>query len=114
MTPQLQLKLRAAFRTEADMYLALQTSEAKWKQLERLHIIGQSILSLHLKTHWLMLNLAIEEAKSTEILGQALRLVLVFPGHIFGKLPIGNVGTTRVSAFRPMEIPSDLKGLFNS
>lgn len=64
-----------------------------------------------LETHWLMLKLAIKEANTTESLGQIFRLFLVIPGHILRRLPIGNVGTTRVSAFRKMEIPTDLQDL---
>lgn len=112
MNSRLHIKLKTIFKKEKDNYFTLQDLESKWKQLEKLHIIGQLMMSLHLQTHWLMLNLAIEESKPKEILGQILRLILVFPGHLFGRLPIGNVGTTRVSAFRPMEIPPDLKDLF--
>lgn len=112
MNLPLKTKLKSIFQNEKDKYFKLQESESKWKQLERLYIIGQLVMSLHLQTHWLMLNLAIEEFKPKEILGQILRLVFVFPGHLFGRLPIGNVGTSRVSAFRPMEVPPDMKDLF--
>lgn len=88
-------------------------SQKKWQHLERLHIIGQQFLFKHLHVHWLMLRQACLDRKPYEILGQLLRLSLVFPGHLFGKLPIGNVGSTRVSAFRKMEIPEDLKVYFN-
>ena len=104
-------KLRAAFATEFEKYQTASSSIEKWSYLERLHIIGQLLVSLHLKTHWLMLKLAIKEANATESLGQIFRLFLVIPGHILRRLPIGNVGTTRVSAFRKMEIPTDLQDL---
>lgn len=113
MKLQHEVKLRAVFASELAKYEAENGSLEKWYYLERLHIVGQSNLYLHFRTHWLMLNLAIEEAKEVEILGQVFRLLLVFPGHLLRRLPVGNVGTTRVNAFQRMEVPKDLQELFN-
>ena len=111
MSLQREIKLRAVFASELVKYEAESSSLKKWYYLERLHIVGQSYLILHLKTHWLMLNLAGEEAKVAEVLGQLFRLLLAIPGHILNRLPIGNVGTSRVSAFQRMEVPKDLQEL---
>ena len=111
MSLEREIKLKSVFSFELEKYVVVRQSSEKWQHLERLHILGQSYVLLHLKTHWLMLNLAIEEAKFSEILGQLFRLALVIPGHILNRLPLGNVGTTRVSAFQRMDIPKDLQDL---
>lgn len=88
-------------------------SRKRWQHLERLHVLGQQFLFKHLHVHLLMLRQACIDKNTYEISGQLLRLSLVFPGHLFGKLPIGNVGTSRVSALQKMEIPKDLKTYFD-
>lgn len=88
-------------------------SQKRWQHLERLHVIGQQFLSKHFQVHLMMLKQAFIDKNTYEILGQLLRLSLVFPGYLFGKLPIGNVGSARVSAFKKMEIPEDLKIYFD-
>jgi hypothetical protein len=83
----------------------------RWDLLERLHIIGQFNIKLHYHSHWLMFNEAINDKNLRECFGQLMRLFLVLPGHLFRRLPEGNVGTSRVSAFVPMAVPEDLKKL---
>ncbi len=107
-------KIEDIFYQELFQYRKLLISEMKWVQLERLHIIGQFILRLHFQAHFLMLHLAFKERKFVEINGQILRIILVMPGHIFGLLPLGNIGTSRVSPFQKMEIPDDIFVLFNA
>lgn len=79
-----------------------------WLRLERAHIIGQPVLREHMRSHWLMLGLALRQRDVVECLGQALRLLLVVPGNLSGRLPIGNNGRARVNAFRRMPVPPDL------
>jgi hypothetical protein len=113
MNDKLEDKVKKLFSVELDSLSGLQVSAEKWRKLERLHIIGQLILPLHFKVHFLMLNLAFQERKGSEILGQILRIVLVIPGHMIGRLPIGNVGTSRVSAFKTMPIPDDMRAFLD-
>jgi len=95
----------AAFRAA----LAQGDTMAAWRSLERAHIIGQPVLLEHVRTHWLMLLLARRERDYKEIAGQALRLLLSVPGNLSGRLPIGNNGRARVSAFRSMTVAPDLQ-----
>lgn len=97
------------FNIELNLYKTATSSKDKWYRLERLHIIGQLHFETHLKVHYWMLQLALKENLPKEIFGQLIRLVLVFPGHLIGKLPVGNPGTTRYSAFSSIEVPEDLK-----
>ncbi len=113
MDNQTREKIKDIFKHESNLLSRLEQSDQKWKQLERLHVIGQMVMPLHYRVHYLMLMLAIRERKKVEVIGQILRIILVFPGHLFGKLPIGNIGTTRVSAFKPMAVPADLKDLIS-
>lgn len=114
MDDKTEAKIKKIFKVELSKLELIQTSAEKWQQLERLHVIGQLVMSLHFSVHFLMLNLALKEGKRSEIFGQALRIVLVIPGHLFGRLPIGNVGTSRVNAFKTMPIPENLIGFVES
>lgn len=83
-----------------------------WKKLERLHVIGQQFILKHYLVHILMLRLALKERDIQEVYGQLLRLLMVAPGHLFKKIPYGNIGSSRVSPFQKMYIPEDLKDFF--
>lgn len=48
-----------------------------------------------------------------EAAGQLLRLALAPLGNLTGRLPIGNTGRSTVSAFAPMDIPSDLRAILD-
>lgn len=82
-----------------------------WFHLERAHILGQQQLGLHLHSHWLMLKLAIDQSSWTEIRGQILRLVLTPVGHLTGRLPHGNPGSSRYPMLEPQPLPADLEKL---
>lgn len=105
--------LNSLYEKELQLFLAEDKSQERWQHLERLHIIGQQFLFKHFQVHLLMFRQACIDKNLGEILGQLLRLSLVFPGHLFGKLPIGNIGSSRVSAFKIMAIPEDLKKYFD-
>jgi hypothetical protein len=79
-----------------------------WSSLERAHIAGQASLRLHAETHLRMLGYAIAQRDADEAVGQLIRLLLVPLGHATGRLPLGNSGRTRDSAFKPMPLPPDL------
>ncbi len=80
-----------------------------WRHLERAHIVSQPLLLEHLRSHWLMLKLAMRERDLAESAGQVLRLLLVVPGNLSGRLPTGNSGRAGVSALRPMSVSQDLE-----
>lgn len=105
--------LEAVYRKEWMNYLQTRNDKKmKWSHLERLHVLSQSSFKKHIFIHITMIDEAYNDKNIREFLGQLIRLFLVTPWHIFHRLPIGNIGTTRVSAFTPMEIPEDLRYLF--
>lgn len=87
-------------------------SEA-WSHLERAHILGQQQFIPHLQSHWLMLKLAVDQSDWTEIRGQLLRLLLTPIGHLTGRLPLGNPGSSRYPVLQALPVPDDLQSLLS-
>ena len=106
-------QIRMLFQKEYELYKKSESNDEEWFRLERLHVIGQMFFFLHFKVHFLMLSLAIKQVNFNEIIGQIMRLCLVIPGHLFQRLPRGNVGSTRVSAFTAMPISEELQSLLD-
>ena len=65
-------------------------------------MLGQTSLPLHWRSHTAMLRYALALRDAREAAGQLLRLALVPLGHLLARLPLGNIGRSHVSAFRPM------------
>ncbi|EHL20876.1 hypothetical protein KYG_21089 [Acidovorax sp. NO-1] len=74
----------------------------RWRWLEAAHVLGQTSLPLHWRSHTAMLRYALALRDAREAAGQLLRLALVPLGHLLARLPLGNIGRSHVSAFRPM------------
>lgn len=74
----------------------------RWPWLEAAHVLGQTSLPLHWRSHTAMLRYALALGDAREATGQLLRLALVPLGHLLTRLPLGNIGRSHVSAFRPM------------
>lgn len=85
-----------------------QHPDQAWQLLEAMHVLGQSRLGPHARTHALMLSLAWRTRDLREVLGQGLRLLLTPLGHLTGRLPWGNNGRAHVNAFRPMNVDQRL------
>lgn len=83
----------------------------RWRLLMAAHVAGQYRLRLHWDSHARMLDQAWRERDLREVAGQLLRLALVPLGHALQRLPAGNVGRATVSAFAPMQPPSDVESL---
>ncbi len=83
--------------------------ETAWRALERLHILSQTAFWPHIRAHLEMLGYAVALRDGSEAFGQLVRLALAPLGNLTGRLPIGNTGRARVSAFMPMEIPEQLQ-----
>lgn len=94
------MRYRASRRASDDV--------AAWRALERAHIIAQPYFFAHLASHWHMLRFALTLQDWREAAGQGIRLALVPLGSLTGRLPTGNIGRARVSAFQPMPLPADL------
>lgn len=82
---------------------------AGWRSLEHIHILSQGFELMHLYSHWRMLRYAWTLRDKKEVVGQLMRLALAPIGNLTGRLPFGNTGRSNVSAFQPMEIPSDFR-----
>lgn len=80
----------------------------RWLLLEAAHVVGQTRLGPHLRTHLLMLDLALRDRDWHEAVGQLFRLAIAPLGHALGRLPIGNSGRSDISAFRPMPVRDDI------
>ena len=113
----LRLALRAAVGAWSNERKAARSARtqndapSEWDHLERAHILSQPMAGPHVHTHLAMLGFALRHRNSHEIGGQVLRLVVAGPGSLTGRYPVGNTGGADVSAFRPMPIPEDLRGI---
>jgi hypothetical protein len=78
--------------------------------LERAHVLAQRSTARHCYVHWLMLVAGWRRHDYREVLGQMPRILAA---AIFSKLwvPLGNTGRARISAFKLMPVPADLRHL---
>ena len=78
--------------------------------LERAHVLSQRMTLRHTYVHGLMLAAGMLRGDWREVIGQVLRM---FASLVFSRLwvPLGNTGRARVSAFKPMPVPEDLRHL---
>lgn len=98
--------------TEYALYTAARRrrdNEAAWDHLERTHIVAQALFGAHIRSHWEMLQFAWHLRDWREVTGQIARLLLAPVGNSLGRLPFGNSGRARISAFSRMEISADLQ-----
>jgi len=84
-----------------------------FEHLERAHILGQSYVIPHTRSHWWMLKVGIKTINIKEVLGQVMRILASI---VFSRIwvPLGNTGGTNVSPFKPMPIPKELKKYLKS
>jgi hypothetical protein len=83
-----------------------------FSHLERAHILGQRLTSLHVRTHVAMLRLGWSRGDFREVAGQIPRILAA---ALFSRIwvPIGNTGGANVPAMRPMAIPPDLQAVLD-
>ena len=93
--------------------LACDDPAGAFRHLERAHVIGQTFVGAHAKTHWLMFKLEFRRRRFSAVSGQAVRLVLGIIGSAVGIVPIGNTGGTDISMFKRLPIPPDLKEIID-
>jgi hypothetical protein len=110
-------RLRAAWNDEIGAARTARRdgdARAEWAHLERAHILSQPMAGPHVRTHAAMFGAALRRRDVREIVGQTFRIVVAGPGSMTGRYPVGNTGGADVSAFRPMEVPSDLRAFFET
>jgi hypothetical protein len=103
--------LAAAFGAEiqaAELALANDRLAEAFAHLERAHVLGQWYVRPHLIAHVGMLRVGWRRRDVREIIGQLLRIPGGIIGSAVGRVPRGNTGGSRVSAFQPLPIPPDL------
>jgi hypothetical protein len=99
---------------ESEHRLAAGHLAAALLSLRRAHVLGQSDFGAHLRVHLRMLRVAWALRDGREVRGQLLRIALVPIGHLSGRLPRGNIGTSNVSALAPMAVSAELEQLLES
>jgi FtsP/CotA-like multicopper oxidase with cupredoxin domain len=112
LTPDARQQLHNAWSTELDAARharSMDDTPGEWAHLQRAHILSQPLAGSHVRTHAAMFASALRRRDLHEILGQAFRLIVAGPGSLTGRYPVGNTGGADVNAFRPMEIPDDLR-----
>lgn len=78
--------------------------------LERAHVLAQRLTLRHTYVHWLMLRAGLSQSDFREVIGQLPRMIAAaLVSRIW--IPLGNTGRARVSAFKPMPVPQDLRNL---
>lgn len=94
----------------ADEALQREDFEAAFGHLERAHVLGQRMTGRHTFIHWRMLIAGLRRGDVREVVGQVPRIVASI---LFSRLwvPRGHSGRARVSAFKPMPVPADLRHL---
>jgi hypothetical protein len=109
----MQKNLKQAFAVEMDNAIALYKKnelDSAFFHLERAHILGQSYIIPHTKSHVWMLKVGFKKQSFKDIFGQVTRIIAAI---LFSKVwvPLGNTGGTNVNPLKPMPIPEDLKNI---
>lgn len=103
--------LSAAYRAERRA-ASVATSHGQialaFHHLERAHVLSQRHAWAHARVHLEMLRLGARQRDAREVAGQVGRIVAAV---LFSRIwvPLGNTGRARVSAMRPMPVPTDLR-----
>lgn len=111
----MQKKLKEAFNLEmnkATHFYQRNEFDSAFSHLERAHILGQSYIIPHTKSHWWMLKVGYKKHNFREVFGQMTRIVASI---LFSKIwvPLGNTGGANVNPLKPMPIPEDLKNVLD-
>lgn len=94
----------------ADQALQRGDFDDAFRHLERAHVLAQRLTGRHTFIHWRMLVAGLRRGDVREVFGQVPRIMASI---LFSRLwvPRGNSGRSRVSAFKPMPVPADLRHL---
>ena len=106
----------AAFADEiarAKALIARDEPEAAFAHLERAHVIGQTFVVPHARSHWLMFMVELRRRRPAAAFGQVVRIVLGILGSAVGVVPVGNTGGSNVSMFQRMPIAPELQNIID-
>jgi hypothetical protein len=107
-------RVRAACRAEMRAARTATDPEARWRHLERAHIISQPWPWPHTANHIAMFALAVAQRDRREALGQVIRIIVAAPGSALGRYPEGNTGRAAMGLTQPMPLPADLAELLQA
>lgn len=97
-----------AAMSEAERRLNHGDTRGALAMLQRAHVLGQRDAWRHVLVHVMMFRAAWAARDAREAVGQLWRLALLPLGHLTGRLPRGNPGTSDVGAFTPRAIEPEL------
>jgi hypothetical protein len=104
-------KLNVWVAIAVDFALARDDLDGAFTHLERAHVLGQWHVGPHVLAHLGMVRIGWRRRDLREVVGQLLRIPGGAIGSAMGRVPRGNTGGSRLSAFRKMPIPPDLRDL---
>jgi hypothetical protein len=107
-------RVRDAYRAEMRAARTATADEARWRHLERAHILSQPWPWPHTANHIAMFALAVRQRDRREALGQVTRIIVAAPGSALGRYPEGNTGRATVGLTQPMPLPADLAELLQA
>jgi len=100
--------VRETITSELSAATTTESTDERWRALERAHILSQPWAWSHTVVHWRMLRLALGQRDPREAVGQVVRLLVAAPGSASGRYPRGNTGRASVGLREPMPMPDDL------
>ena len=106
--------IRAAYRSEMNAARTATDPDARWRHLERAHILSQPWPWPHTRNHVAMFALALAQRDRREAFGQVVRIIAAAPASALGRYPEGNTGRANVSIRQPMPIPPDLSAIMQA
>lgn len=86
---------------------------ARFRHLERAHVLGQASTFHHVRVHVLMLRWSLRHRVWQEARGQLLRIAGAATKTALGWVPSGNTGGANVSPFKPLPVPADLAAMIS-
>ncbi|PZG20503.1 DUF3703 domain-containing protein [Nonomuraea aridisoli] len=107
-------RVRAAYRAEMRAARTAAAPEARWRHLERAHVISQPWPWPHTRNHVAMFASAVAQRDRREAFGQVIRIIVAAPGSALRRYPEGNTGRAAVALTQPMPIPADLAELLQN
>ncbi|TDD02977.1 DUF3703 domain-containing protein [Nonomuraea deserti] len=114
MVGRMPARVRAAYQAEMRAARTTTHAEARWRHLERAHILSQPWPWPHTANHIAMFTLAVRQRDRREAFGQVIRIVVAAPGSALGRYPEGNTGRARVGLTQPMPVPDDLAAVLRT
>jgi hypothetical protein len=109
-------QLKSFFYSELDDYklnFLNKNLDKAWRNLERVHVLGQNYPYEHSLVHFKMLVYGFKTKNTKEIIGQIPRLLLGGVKSFVDKVPVGNTGGANVPPLKSLPIENELLEILN-